>query len=193
MRKSRVELIDGLLLDMSPKSPRARERHRVRSPNACSRRSIRAAIEIGVGAPLSLANRSLSRISMVFDAGRRSGRTIPATAALVVEVAVSSRTRDLRVKPRLYAGAGVPVYWVIDVDGGARFSTRSPKATSTVASRSSPSSPRRTRADASRSPTSGSARGSGRRGPSTPVATIALCSIFTPAGPYRVRCDRGRA
>src|SRR3954452_7756666 len=42
----------------------------------------------------------------------------PATAALVVEVAVSSRRRDLRVKPRLYAGAGVPVYWVIDVDGG---------------------------------------------------------------------------
>ena len=42
----------------------------------------------------------------------------PATAALVVEVAVSSQRRDLRTKPAIYAGAGVPVYWVIDVDAG---------------------------------------------------------------------------
>ncbi|RKQ87365.1 putative restriction endonuclease [Solirubrobacter pauli] len=41
-----------------------------------------------------------------------------ATAALVVEVAVSSQTRDLKIKPRLYAAAGAPVYWVIDLDGG---------------------------------------------------------------------------
>ncbi len=33
----------------------------------------------------------------------------------VIEVAVSSRTYDLETKSRLYAAAGVPHYWVVDV------------------------------------------------------------------------------
>ena len=38
-------------------------------------------------------------------------------AALIVEVCASTRTSDYRLKTRLYASAGVPVYWVVDVDG----------------------------------------------------------------------------
>jgi len=34
--------------------------------------------------------------------------------ALAVEVAVSSADRDLVLKRQLYAGAGVPTYWVVD-------------------------------------------------------------------------------
>ncbi|MDG3002435.1 Uma2 family endonuclease [Paludisphaera mucosa] len=43
----------------------------------------------------------------------------PATseAALIVEVCASTRTADYRDKVRLYASAGVPLYWVVDVDG----------------------------------------------------------------------------
>jgi Uma2 family endonuclease len=41
----------------------------------------------------------------------------PGTAALMIEVAVSSQRRDLRVKPPIYARAGIPRYWVIDLDG----------------------------------------------------------------------------
>jgi Uma2 family endonuclease len=41
----------------------------------------------------------------------------PGTAALVIEVSVSSPRRDLRQKPILYACAGVPLYWVVDLDG----------------------------------------------------------------------------
>ena len=41
----------------------------------------------------------------------------PGTAALMIEVAVSSQRRDLRVKPPIYARAGIPLYWVIDLDG----------------------------------------------------------------------------
>lgn len=44
---------------------------------------------------------------------------IPAAAfALVVEVAVSTRDRDLGLKRTLYAAAGIPTYWVIDADRG---------------------------------------------------------------------------
>lgn len=38
-------------------------------------------------------------------------------AALIVEVCASSRRADYRDKPSLYAAAGVPAYWVVDVDG----------------------------------------------------------------------------
>lgn len=40
-----------------------------------------------------------------------------ASVALVVEVAHSTLAQDLLVKPRIYANAGVPEYWVADVEG----------------------------------------------------------------------------
>ena len=39
----------------------------------------------------------------------------PRAAHLVVEVADSSRAKDLGVKARLYAEMGVPDYWVVDL------------------------------------------------------------------------------
>jgi Uma2 family endonuclease len=35
----------------------------------------------------------------------------------VIEISVSPLPRDVRVKPRIYAQAGVPLYWVIDIEG----------------------------------------------------------------------------
>lgn len=50
------------------------------------------------------------------------GGTTPVVAAaevlLVVEIAVSTRDRDLGLKRRLYAAAGIPTYWVIDAERG---------------------------------------------------------------------------
>ena len=40
----------------------------------------------------------------------------PATATLIVEVAVSSLRRDLGTKAELYARAGVPEYWLLALD-----------------------------------------------------------------------------
>jgi Uma2 family endonuclease len=39
----------------------------------------------------------------------------PTTAVLVIEVAASSLATDTEVKPALYATAGVPEYWVVDL------------------------------------------------------------------------------
>ncbi len=50
----------------------------------------------------------------------------PATAALVVEVSKSSLRRDLGPKAALYAVAGVPDYWVIDVEGPRAITHRDP-------------------------------------------------------------------
>ena len=54
----------------------------------------------------------------------RAGRRRVGTAALVVEVAVTSQRTDLTHKPRLYGAGGVEQYWVLDVPAGqvVRFS-----------------------------------------------------------------------
>jgi len=43
----------------------------------------------------------------------------PRTCHLVVEVADSSLQKDRRIKTSIYAEAGVPAYWIVDVEGGA--------------------------------------------------------------------------
>ncbi len=55
----------------------------------------------------------------VFERTRASSSS---TASLV-----SSQRRDLRDKPRIYASAGVPVYWVVDVDAGRAVAHSSPR------------------------------------------------------------------
>ena len=51
----------------------------------------------------------------VVDRAARDSEQHPTTAHLVVEVAESSLRTDLGHKPRLYAAAGVPQYWVVDL------------------------------------------------------------------------------
>jgi Uma2 family endonuclease len=113
---TRVELIDGLLVDMSPKTREHEQAilwllKRLFAAVDVSR------FDIAVGAPLSLGDSEPEPDLIVVEAGVARPYHA-ATAALVIEVAVSSLRRDLSVKPRLYARAGVPVYWVIDLDGG---------------------------------------------------------------------------
>jgi Uma2 family endonuclease len=112
---ARIELIDGLLLDMSPKTREHEQAIRWLT------RILYAAVdlerfEVLVAAPLTLGTSEPEPDLAVVgvDASRPYH---PGTAALVIEVSVSSRRRDLRVKPGIYARAGVPLYWVIDLDG----------------------------------------------------------------------------
>jgi Uma2 family endonuclease len=80
---------------------------------------------VRVGAPLSIGDSEPEPDLVVIEHGVDEPYH-PATAALVIEVAVSSQRRDLRVKPAIYARAGVPVYWVIDLDGGRAVAHTSP-------------------------------------------------------------------
>lgn len=50
----------------------------------------------------------------------------PTTAALVIEIAVSSLDDDLTTKAELYATGGIPDYWVLDVDGRTLHVFRDP-------------------------------------------------------------------
>jgi Uma2 family endonuclease len=51
---------------------------------------------------------------------------MPTTAVLIVEVACSSLTTDMTTKAELYATAGVPDYWVVDVDNRKSHVFRDP-------------------------------------------------------------------
>lgn len=62
------------------------------------------------------------------DEFRAAGqRGAPVWALLVVEVSVSSKRTDLR-RALVYAAAGIPVYWLVDVPAGVVLEHRDPGA-----------------------------------------------------------------
>ena len=111
---ARIELIDGLLVDMSPRT-RAHE-NAIAWLNRCVMLGVDLErYEIRVGAPLTIGmSEPEPDLTVIPLSAPRPHH--PATAALVVEIAVSSRRRDLVEKPPIYAQAGVPLYWVVDLD-----------------------------------------------------------------------------
>ena len=120
----RVELLDGLLVSMSPKTPRHE-----RAVRWLARWLMHAVdddrYEVGVGSPLTLAASEPEPDLTVLERGAPSPYH-PASAALVVEIAVSSLARDLGVKAAVYAAAGVPEYWVLDLAGRQMIVHRQP-------------------------------------------------------------------
>jgi Uma2 family endonuclease len=109
----RVELVDGLILDMSPKSP-AHE-HAVRWLTEWLLDHVdRGRYQVSVCGPLRLAASEPEPDLAVIDRDTPRDRH-PTEAHLVIEVALSSRERDLTIKSRLYAPA-VAEYWVLNLE-----------------------------------------------------------------------------
>jgi Uma2 family endonuclease len=113
----RIELLGGVLRAMSPKSP-AHEAVKTRliswlSPGVAASRYL-----VRVEGPLLVPDRtSLPEPDVAVVESRDYTARHPTTALLVVEIAVTSLATDTTIKPALYAAAGVPELWVIDVPG----------------------------------------------------------------------------
>lgn len=60
--------------------------------------------------------------------GTQGDGEAPGTAVLVVELSVNSLRDDLGRKARIYARAGIPEYWVIDLKARELFMHRAPGA-----------------------------------------------------------------
>lgn len=110
-----VELLEGVLVDVSPKSPQHTDvlMRLVRwllPLMAAGRHDIRTEQPLAVPDPTSLPEPDVAVVERPDDPTSH-----PTTALLVIEVAVSSRATDTTVKPALYATARVPDYWVVDV------------------------------------------------------------------------------
>ncbi len=114
----RVELLEGVLVEMSPISPehaRMVSRLTVHFAAAMVARSAIARVQ----SPLTRRD-DLSEPEpdvLVVAAEPVSGH--PETALLAIEVAVTSHAVDRLQKARVYARAGIPEYWVVDVPGQA--------------------------------------------------------------------------
>lgn len=109
-----VELLDGIIADMSPQSP---EHAAViaRLTGYLARFGDRLRVQL----PLRVtAERSLPEPDLAVVTDPPSSREHPGEALLVIEVATTSQQLDRVCKARLYAETGVPVYWVVDLPGG---------------------------------------------------------------------------
>jgi Uma2 family endonuclease len=122
----RVELLEGMVVKMNPKGPPHED----------------AIQELNRLLVLAVVGRATVRIQSSFAASDRSepepdlavvplGRykmEHPKVAYLVIEVADSSLAHDRNVKAPVYAAAGVPEYWIVNlIDGVIEVSTH-PKA-----------------------------------------------------------------
>lgn len=122
----RLELLDGLLVVQEPQG----------SPHAAIVAHIGQVLASAFGpgwhprlhSPLALDDDSEPEpdVAMVAGAPRDYVRAHPSTAALVVEVADSSLRLDRRLKGGLYARAGLPEYWILNLVDGVLEAHREP-------------------------------------------------------------------
>jgi Uma2 family endonuclease len=124
----RVELLRGVLTEVSPKSPA----HGLIAARLIEWLTVGAragGYRVLVGHPLvvpdptSLPEPDIVVVDRSFDL-----RTHPRTALFAIEVAVSSRRTDMTIKRELYGAAGVPEYWVVGVQDRLLHAYRLPGA-----------------------------------------------------------------
>ncbi len=106
-----VELIDGDIVAMTPQG--GEHAGAVRRLTRKLGREVPDPWLLGVQLPLATSDTSEPEPDLALTELPATGH--PTTAALVIEVAVTSQVMDLRVKPAIYAAAGVGEYWVVDV------------------------------------------------------------------------------
>jgi Uma2 family endonuclease len=126
---SRVELLKGLLFDVKPRPPSPAHELTVEHLNwrlAHSLDGERFRLRPGLAASFG-DSVPLPDIAVVARGTHESDN--PASAALIIEVALSSRARDLTLKPTIYARAAVREYWVIDLARRVVVAHRQPAGT----------------------------------------------------------------
>jgi len=119
--EQRLELIDGEVLQVIAKGTRhtAVVHRLITAIQGCLAAAPHVPLQLRVEAPLDLgpANEPEPDLAVVAHRDDDYWQAHPTAAdtVLVIEVADSSLAFDLEAKARLYATAGIPHYWVVDV------------------------------------------------------------------------------
>jgi Uma2 family endonuclease len=119
--EQRLELMDGEVLQVIAKGTRhtAVVHHLITVIQAVLAAHPESSLQLRVESPLDLgpANEPEPDLALVArrDDNYWTAHPTAADTALVIEVADTSLTFDLEAKALLYAAAGIPAYWVIDV------------------------------------------------------------------------------
>ncbi len=108
----RVELLGGLLIDMSPQD----ELH-ARAIRKLTMLFAPRADLLRLQLPLAIGDGWVPEPDGALVEHGPDPSVRPTTALLVIEVAVSSHKRD-EGKALVYANAGIPIYWLVDLPAG---------------------------------------------------------------------------
>lgn len=109
----RVELLEGMLVTMTPQN--AAHAHTVQRLAELLVLALQGRAIVRVRSPLALSEDSEPEPDVaVVPIGDYSTHH-PTDVHLVIEVATASERRDRMVKAPLFARAGVPEYWIVDV------------------------------------------------------------------------------
>lgn len=110
--EERLELLDGMLVRMSPHDPAHADA--IRWLDDALREALAPGWQVRVQVSLAVSDTSQPEPDLAVVRDQSYRHEHPRTAGLVVEVANTSHGVDLGRKPALYAAAAVPEYWVLD-------------------------------------------------------------------------------
>jgi Uma2 family endonuclease len=110
----RIELLEGALVEMS----RQRPPHMfvIRKLTTFLVRAVGERAVVQVQGPFAAGDDSEPQPDLAIIPDEDYARAHPSRAFLIVEVADSSLRKDRLIKARLYARAGVPEYWIVNLD-----------------------------------------------------------------------------
>lgn len=109
----RVELLEGVIVEMSPQNPL--HAGTVQKLTRVLGRAVIGLADLRVQLPLAVSDESLPEPDVALVTQQDFDAEHPTSALLVVEVAEASLRKDRNVKAALYARAGVPEYWVVNL------------------------------------------------------------------------------
>jgi Uma2 family endonuclease len=112
----RVELIDGLLVQMAPIGPE--HQFVLEKLNDLFSEQKKGRYKVGPGRPIPIPDFNEAQPDMVLfnpDAGGRKRHVSPGEILLVIEISDTTLRYDLGRKRLAYERAGIPEYWVVDV------------------------------------------------------------------------------
>ena len=116
LQDSRTELLLGALIDMTPQGPL----HAEVISRLADRliRELPPQVRTRVQSPLALSDDSEPEPDLAVVPAGDYRSTHPTTALLVIEVAETSVLKDRGIKTALYATAGIPEYWLVNLAEG---------------------------------------------------------------------------
>jgi Uma2 family endonuclease len=109
----RIELLRGMLVPMSPQGPGHAE-----IPHRLVPRLLRALenrARVHFHSPLALLDDTEPEPDVAIVPNGDYARALPTTALLAVEVSDSSLRKDRDLKGPIYAKAGIPEYWIVNL------------------------------------------------------------------------------
>jgi Uma2 family endonuclease len=114
-----VQLVEGEIVEMAPQGPA--HVTVIRLVEDRLRAAFGAGFDVRSQGPLALSDVSEPEpdVAVVRGSPRDHAREHPATAVLVVEVADTTVDFDRTRKGPMYARAGIPEYWIVDLHASA--------------------------------------------------------------------------